>query len=126
MTATICNDQEIVFSQYDLGFHNKKFESGEFLAHEDEYGADYISLQIKEFTSEHEDFFGVNYSMYGLVATTRYVSFVTEDVTHSRTFLGEFAKVEHAIRFAHFVLNDYKENRFAACPVTDWDHFLCD
>jgi hypothetical protein len=125
-TLVINTTEELVFQQYDIGFHNKKYQSQEFCAYEDDLGASHISFVIKEFTSDHEDYFGTNVSMYGLIACTRYVSFVHEDIDELRTFLGEFHKVEHAIRFAQFVVSEYAENRFAACPVTDFDHFLID
>lgn len=125
-TLVLNTTEELIFQQYDIGFHNRKYQSQEVLSCEDDLGAAYISFNIKEFTSDQEDYFGTNISMYALIAQTRYVSFVQESIDEQRTFLGEFCKVEHAIRFAQFVISEYAEHRFAACPITDWDHELLD
>jgi hypothetical protein len=118
--------EELVFQQYDIRFHSTKYQSQEVLSYEDHLNVEYISFNIKEFTSDEEDYFGVNISKYALIAQTRYVSFVLEGIDERRTFLGEFCRVEHAIRFAQFVISEYAEHKFAACPITDWDHYLLD
>ena len=119
----VLSSLDLVFTQCGVGFHAKQYESQE-VTFTDDYGSDHIYFLIKEFTSDEQDYFGTNVSRYGLIARTRYVSDVTEDVTYLATFLGDFGTVEGAIRFAQFVVCDYEENRFSACPVIEFDHFL--
>jgi hypothetical protein len=120
----ILNESDLIFQQCGVGFHSQVWESQEVKSYEDDYGADHIYFVIKEFTSEEEDYFGTNVSRLGLIARTRYVSFVTEDVTYLGTFLGDFGTVDGAVRFAQFVVEDYAENKFSACPVIEFDHYL--
>ena len=119
----VLSSLDLVFTQFGVGFHAKQYESQE-ITFDDDYGSDHIYFLIKEFTSDEEDFFGTNVSRYALIAKTRYYSGITEDNTYTATFLGDFGTVEGAIRFAQFVVCDYKENRFSACPVIEFDHYL--
>jgi hypothetical protein len=101
-----------------VGFHRQQFSSTP-VRYDDEGYEKEITFAVSEFTSDGEDFFGVNVPKYALAFSE--VSLVHEGLS-SEWYLGEFSKPEFAKLYAEFVLKCMKDGLgLALAPVAELD-----
>jgi hypothetical protein len=105
-----------------VGFHRQQFSSTP-VRYDGEGCEKEITFAVSEFTSDEEDFFGVNVPKYGLAFKELAKGENDRDFyPSSEWYLGSFPKPEFAKMFAEFTLSNMKNGLgLALAPVAELD-----
>jgi hypothetical protein len=115
-------EQEITWEDNSRGFHGGSFNSNEICIWEDaEYQEkSFISLEVKQYTSDREDYFGVNVDAWEIYLwirrTKKYNEGEQEYEEESKWLVGEeYSNAEFAKEFCQYIVYSMKKHGTICC-----------
>ena len=119
---------DFVWTDYSRGFHGGEFTSDPIVVFDDGQEKTTLMFNVKEYTSDETDFFGVCCPKWCLeveIVDTRKIGEMQEYDTARIYGLGDdFSRADFAKEFADFVVQTYKTHQsLAIMPVAVLDGY---
>ena len=119
---------DFVWTDYSRGFRGGEFTCDPIVVFDEDGEKTTLMFTVKEYTSEHTDYFGVECPMWYLeveITDTKKIGDMQEyDTTRTYGLGDDFSRADYAKEFADFVLQSYKTHQsLAIMPVAVLDGY---
>lgn len=120
----ITEQQQITWEDFSRGFHGGRIDSTEIETFNFSDEKQYVSFSVREYTSDHEDFFGVCCPMWEIYLWLREVRSIggeQEYETEVQYRVGDdYCKAEYAQEFCEYILYSIKKHgNLSRLPISE-------
>lgn len=120
----ITEQQQIIWEDFSRGFHGGRIDSEEICTFNEDGEKQFISFSVREYTSDHEDFFGVACPMWEIYLYLREVRMFhdqKEYETEVQYMTGnDYCRAEYAQEFCEYILYSIKKHgNLSRLPVSE-------
>ena len=120
----ITEQQQITWEDFSRGFHGGRIDSTEIETFNFSDEKQYVSFSVREYTSDHEDFFGVACPMWEIYIWIRDVRKFQEETdyeTEVQYRVGDdYCKAEYAQEFCEYILYSIKKHgNLSRLPISE-------
>lgn len=111
--------QKIHWENFSRGFHGGRFTAAPVCVFDEGGEKCFLDFELQEYTSDEEDFFGVNTSAWQIICYIRELKFVygnKEYDSESCWCLGrDYSRKESAMEFCEYIVESYKKHQSFTC-----------
>lgn len=116
--------EQIVWENLSKGFHGGYFDSNEICTFDEDNEKQFVCFSVREYTSDHEDFFGVCCPMWEIYLWLREVRNIEgeqEYETEVKYRVGDdFCRAEYAQEFCEYILYSIKKHgNLSRLPISE-------